>query len=91
MINREKIQQMKERLIELATKIRKDKPYSWFASHEARHLHMIYGVVRGVPMDRIEAKCRTLLCEHELGKINKNYELEVDCVKVICHSRSVLI
>ena len=84
-----KVAEMKKGLKDLANRIRKSKPYG--PSWEARHLHMLYGVYRGVRMELIESRSRTEICEYTLTKMCEKFEVEVDCDKIIRHSRSILI
>ena len=90
-----KILKMQTELIRLANKIRSNRRErnfcTWSLSDKARHLHMLYGVVRGLSMESIESKSRTVLSGYTLQKLCEEFELEVDCEKIICHSRSVII
>lgn len=88
----EMILSMKTRLKELAVYIRENrKSYLWSERTEARHLHMLYGIARGVPMEHIESKSRTMLSEYWLKKTAETFGLEVDHDEVIRYSRSILI
>lgn len=89
MTNLVKIHNMKERLKELATKIRESKPHSYPLDTECRHLHMIYGVFRGIPMKSIERKCREPLQEYYLKKIIEKFEVEVNYDEIIRYSCSI--
>ena len=85
---------IKNRLKQLASSIKESKSkkeYAGVYSHKARHLHMLYGVIRGVPMGKIEAKCRVPLDLYTLSSLAERYDMEVDCEKIVCYSRSVLI
>lgn len=89
-----KIYEMQQELKALAQSIKANKPHTYNDSINARHLHMVYGVLRGVPMSAIEAKCRTPICNYYLSKIVTKYNLteeEINCDEIICYSRSVLI
>ena len=88
----EKVLNMKRELVRLANHIKENrKNHCWSERTDARHLHMLYGVFRGLPMARIEAKCREPLSEYWLQKINEKFDLGVNCEEVIRYSRSVLI
>lgn len=88
----EKILKMKRELIRLADHIRKNRQnYCWKERVDARHLHMLYGVFRGLPMERIEAKCREPLSKYWLDNLVEKFDLGVSCDEIIRYSRSILI
>lgn len=87
----ETISKMKSRLKEYAVGIRKAKPYTAYESHHCRHLHMIYGLLKGRKQEQIEAKSYTVLCGHTLKRIADKFNVELDYEEIVRVSESRLI
>jgi hypothetical protein len=94
MNRKEHIKIMKQKLIEKANYIRANRgDYLYFDRRITRALHMLYGVLRGVPMEAIESKCREPLSLFWLERAEKELKLEeplgVDHEEIVRYSRSI--
>ena len=70
---------------------RSKKDRAFPLSHRTRHLHILYGVLRGVPLESMEKKCHSPLEEYAFKAIEKKYNTGVDYDEIIRYSRSVLV
>lgn len=81
---------LKSALKQIAHQI-KTEGKDYYLSAKARHLHIVYGLYRGMEISRMEKKCRSPLCLYYFDQIEREFNLGLNYEEAIRYSRSVLV